>query len=89
MNNIILTEIPAQATFGFYIIITSMQLESFDGHVNCQIHQRNHRNLFFSSYLSPGSRSVFPLVYGSAYFWGCKKMLPKFDLVFPKSRVNS
>jgi len=23
-------------------------------------------------------------VYGSAYFWGCKKCLPKFDLAFPK-----
>jgi len=21
---------------------------------------------------------------GSAYFWGCKKFLPEFDLVFPK-----
>jgi len=28
-----------------------------------------------------GSR---PQVYGSAYFWGCKKILPKFHLVFPK-----
>jgi len=26
MSNIILTQIPAQATFKFYIIITSMQL---------------------------------------------------------------
>jgi len=24
-------------------------------------------------------------VYGSAYFWGCKNFLPKFDLAFPNN----
>jgi len=45
-TNKILTQIPAQATFKFYIIITSTL--SFVYHVDCQIHQRNHLNLFFS-----------------------------------------
>jgi len=31
-----------------------------DCHVDCQIHQQNQLNLFFSSYLSTESRSVLP-----------------------------
>jgi len=55
MSNIILTHIPAQSTLEFYIIITSM---SFDYHVDCRIHQRNHLNPFISLCLSVESRSV-------------------------------
>jgi len=28
-------------------------------------------------------------VYGSTYSRGCKTVLPKFDLVYPKKRMNS
>jgi len=55
MNNIILPQIPAQSTLKFYVIIISM---TFDYHVDWEVHQRNHLNLFFSSYLSTESRSV-------------------------------
>jgi len=48
MSNIIFTQILVQSTLKFYIIITSM---SFDYYVDCQIHQGNHLNLFFSWYV--------------------------------------
>jgi len=32
--------------------------QSFDCHVDCQIHQQNHLHLFYSSYLAHESRSV-------------------------------
>jgi len=43
MSCIILTQIPAQSTLEFHTNINS----TFDYHVDCQIHQRNHLNIFF------------------------------------------
>jgi len=34
--------------------------QSFNYHVDCQVHQLNHLNLLFSSYLSIESRSMLP-----------------------------
>jgi len=45
MSNIILKQIPGQATFIITLLIVTL---SFVYHADCQIYQRNHLNLFFS-----------------------------------------
>jgi len=56
VSNIILTQIPAQFTLKF---ISSSPQCNLILRLSCQINQRNHLNIFFSSYVSIESRSMF------------------------------
>jgi len=41
------------------------------------------KSILSFSYENIVTEGAITLVYRSAYFWGCKKGLPKFDLAFP------
>jgi len=70
MSNIILTQILARLRQNFISSSPQYNLNLRFYHVDCQIHQRNHLNMSFSSYLSIESKSVLLNLSLVMEFWG-------------------